>query len=542
MSHPQLSRASSLILAACVTIAGCTTAPIVRLDVSDSSTAGANMPEALRYLDSARAQYRNAVATQINNERTLSNSLIGTGALVAALALGKAHRDAIVGTSFLGGTAYAIGSANHLRPRVMIYQAGVEALNCAERAVAPFVIEKTDLEKLIGSLEKLDKARLTLTMRVAEAQALRKNQAPTSSAAIAFDAMIPLVEQAQQASNTTLLSGREFVSAARIGARQLVAAVNGIDAAVVRSVISSTPDLSNVPKVISVLAGMIGSFAPGAGVEALIAQRLSGLASAKSATGGTDAMEQANDAVLSAVRDLAASNVEVMGQMAGRTTPWPVDAFKDCGVEQVVAPLSASPTSLRITPNTLSPKTVDIAGGITRYFVEIDGSVEGLTVKQPGRYDTSFQILIDHAKLKSTVETTLRISDNSPTPRKLTIPLLVDATPPKPDGKEETNPGADPKKDQSANKPTDPPKKATESSDAAALAKVSTFKVNGKEFGVVGKPKMVGNAYDVVVKCPSNTALKRSEIASALLAEAGITSNPPPTINLKTMPASCISG
>jgi hypothetical protein len=538
MSHPQFFRASTLILVACLTMAGCTTAPIVRLEVGDSAQAGESMSDALRHLDSVRSQYRNAVATQINDERALSNSLIGTGALVAALALGKAHPDAIVGASFLGGTAYAIGSANHLRPRVLIYQAGVEALDCAERAVAPFVVKKADLDKLRGSLSALGAAREALSARVAEAHVLRKKQPPTSSAAKSFDDMLAALELAKTASDNTIASGYKFVADSSSGARQLVAAVNGINTAVTTSVIKSTPDLSNVANVISSLTSMSDGIAPGLRIGDLVAQRFSDIAKSRSGTGMKDEMEVAIDAIQSAVQDIAARQVEVMAQVGGRSKPWQADAFKDCGIAQVVTPLSVSPTSLVITPNTLSPRTIDIAGGITRYFVEIDGAVEGLTVKQPGRYDTSFQILIDPTKLKKSVDTTVRISDNAPTPNKLTMPLSVVATPSSSGTNTTTTPATEPATGNSTSTPEKPPVPA----DAAALAKVSTFKVNGKELGVVGKPKMVGNAYDVVVKCPSNTALKRSEIASALLAEAGITSNPPPTINLKTMPASCISG
>lgn len=544
MNPAPKTRWTAAALAASVAITGCTTAPVVRWDGGDPAAAGASMPKALRYLDQARTQYRNAVAAQMNDERALGNALIGAGALVAALAVGKVHRDAIIGTSFVAGTGYAIGSSNLQRPRALIYQAGVEALNCAERAVAPFAMEDDELVALVQALDRLERARIDLGARLAEGQALRSRALPASAGAQQFDLLLPAAQQVQQASDTTLRAGREFTSAARIGARQLVAAVNGIDAAVVRSVINSTPDLSNVPKVISGLAGMVGSFAPGAGIEALVEQRLGDAAKARSTdTGQAGAMDAANEAVRSVMRELAARHAEASARLAGRTAAWPADAFKDCGVEQVVAALSVAPGSLVFTAGTSSRRLLDIAGGVKPYFVEIDGpAIDGLLLKPPVRFDTRAEVSVDGAKVKDPVETVLRVSDSSPTVRTLSVPLSVvaaaaksAAAAPAPGPAAASAPAARP-----AAAPAAAPRPAAGAA-AAPLAETSRFMFGGKRFDVVGVPRRVGDAIEVSVRCPADAPgpFKRADLAAALLAEAGVTTSPPPRVALKTLPPGC---
>lgn len=551
MNHAPPSRLAASAIAACLALAGCSTAPVVRWDGGDPAASGASMPRALRYLEAARAQYRHAVAAQINDERTLGNALIGAGALVAALAVGKVHRDAIVGTSFVGGTGYALGNANLQRPRVMIYQAGVEALNCAERAVAPFAMEDDELAALVQSLDRLERARIDLGTRLAEGRSERAAALPASAGAQQFDVLLTAAQQVQQASDTTLRAGREFTSAARIGARQLVAAVNGIDAAVVRSVINATPDLSNVPRVISGLAGMVGSFAPGAGIEALVEQRLGDLAKARTgAEGQASAMDRANDAVRVAMRELAARHAEASARLAGRTAAWPADAFKDCGVEQVVAALSVSPGSLVFTASTSSRRLLDVAGGVKPYFVEIDGpAIDGLVLKPPVRFDTRAEVSVDGAKVKGPVETVLRVSDSSPTARTISVPLSVvmagggaerAAAPAPPAPAPAPASAAPPPAAGPATAPAATPRPAP--ANATPLGETSRFMFQGQRFDVIGVPRRVGDAIEVTVRCPagSTTVFSRADLVRALLAEAGVTANPPPKVALKSAPAACI--
>jgi hypothetical protein len=110
----------------------------------------------ITYAHAARKSFQDQVDQQTTLTMGLSSGLIGLGGVLAALATFGAHRDAIVGGSLLGGTAYALGNWNLNKQRQLIYLAGVEGVNCSLRAVGPLYLKDTELNDLVSTLGEVE--------------------------------------------------------------------------------------------------------------------------------------------------------------------------------------------------------------------------------------------------------------------------------------------------------------------------------------------------------------------------------------------------
>lgn len=533
---------SALVLA--VAASGCsTTALVTPWQPPDAVKAGDSMPGALGYLESLRGRYRDTVATQLNDERSASNALLGTGALIAALSLGKVHRDAVVGTAFLGGTGYAFSQNNLQRPRLLVYQAGVEALNCAERAVTPFAISADEQARLSKSILALEASRRTLAAQIVVTRGV-VNGAPGDEGGPGADEAIVLAKLQLEDSEKTLRAASAFSVAVRRGARDLVAAVNGIDAAVVRSLANATPDLSNVPRLVSGLAGMVAAIAPGTGVDELLTSRIAAVKSSlpQSAIQAKTAVQAATEALVAAVTATQAANADTAALLSGRTGPFADDAFKDCGVAQVVTALAVSPQRLSFTADQEDKRIVDISGGIKPYFVEVEGPVSSaLSVKGPVRFDTRAELRFAANVLKGPSEGTLRVSDSAPNaPTIVVVPVAVAA------GASAAAAGAAPAPAPTPT-PTEPAPAPGPVSDGAALdAAVAALKARaqfdfgGKTYTRSDMPVKKGARIHFKLACPEGAApAPRAKLAEAYLEQAKVKDVKPGQLAITTQPAGC---
>lgn len=530
-------RTEAVLAVACaMTLASCSIAPVVRWKPESPASSGVSMTGAIQYMDTARTAYRDAVADQMDREANLSSALVGAGALVAILAASTAHHDAVFGVAALGGTAYALGNMNLRRQRVLTYQAGVEALNCAQRAVIPFDIPQDEAVELAKQLNLLDTSRLTLSATMARAQGLRDTLPAGSLEKPSLDEALALAVQTRQAADNTLRSGRQYVASVNRASRELVAAVDRIDAAVTRSVIDGMPDLSNVPKVISGLAGMMGGFAPGSVMETRVTEGLAKVATAKSDSAATPAQKITQQLAADALATASLTST-VNDRLAGRVTAWPEEAFKDCGVAQVVAELSLTPSSLNFVSGVEAKRVIEISGGIKPYFIEVDGQlVDGVSLKPPIRFDNRAEVSIS-SKVSESYNLNLRVSDSSPTAKVLSMPLAIAsaATP------------SVPKIVASAPKPVASAQKVPASgarTGAAAidqavakLGKKGQFVHTGKTFVINNTPtKTDATTISLGVTCPPSDATKynQADLAASLLAQADVrASSPKPEFSLK---------
>ena len=247
-------------------LAGCAGPPVVTWTPPDPSKGdgGASLDHAHAYAAAARSAYQDAIARQVNGQATLGTALLGTGALAAALALGGVHSSAVIGTTFIAGAGYGYGQWSYDRRRLLILQAGVEAINCANRAVAPF---DTDVKALAGAVGTVASARdAVTTARAAVGQAMRAF-AQADLERIAAQADLDAADGVLAAAGTAQNGAQGYLNAARRAGGELILAVDRIDATVVRATLDTLPDLSAVPKIVAGLAGMAGMFVPPAGSD-----------------------------------------------------------------------------------------------------------------------------------------------------------------------------------------------------------------------------------------------------------------------------------
>lgn len=556
------------LFAVVIAFGGCAT-PVRYYQGMRPAIATSDMPQALDYLEGLRAQYQSTVEKQLGYERDLTNALVGAGAVALGLALGHVNTNAITGVALGAGTAYTLGNINLARQPVMIYLAGIDALNCAEKAVLPLYIGDADLKRLRGLLDGeggLQAQRGKLAGTLIAGEAVLRGAAPQSSARPRLEAALAAGTKVLDTSTATLQAARDFIALGARGSRELVAAVTGIDTAVARAIVAETPDLSAVPGLVAGLAGTAGNFVPGAGVELGtldgIERKKSDSAKAMTGIALPDPVDTAALEVLEAAKIVSAKTEEVRSLLPSSPVLWPEDAFKSCGVAQVVSGLSASTTTLRFTVGVDAQQDFEIFGGVKPYFARIDGPmVDGLSVRSPVRFDNLVTVSVAGSKVKQALDTQLRVVDSSPTPRVLIIPVSIAATgagdggkqPPAAPGGQPTPAPAKPAvspapTSAAATQPTPvapttaaatPPATPAPGEDATKLASVANFKINGRTFSLIGEPVDDGAAVAVTVKCPEDgVTLSRSVLGRALLGAAGIT-QPKRHLKITTLPAAC---
>lgn len=559
-------------LAVAIASGGCAT-PVRYYQGARPAIATADMPQALGYLEGLRKQYQSTVEQRMGAERDLTNALVGAGAVALGLALGHVNTNAITGIALGAGTAYTLGSINLSRQPVMIYLAGIDALNCAEKAVLPLYISADDLKKLRGLLDGEDGLRARsgrLASALVEGNAVLGGALPSATARGRLEAALKAGKMVLDTSATTTRAARDFIALGERGSRELIAAVTGIDTAVARAIVDATPDLSAVPGLVAGLAATAGSFVPGAGIDTAaldgLDRKKSDSINAMSMATQKDQVDQTAVNVLEAAKAVAVRDTEVRSLLPAGPVLWPEDAFKHCGVAQVVSALSASTTAMSFAVGVDAQQEFEIFGGVKPYFVRIDGpTVDGLSVRSPLRFDNLAAVSVVGSKVQQALETKVRVIDSAPTARVLVIPVNIGASgvgsgdkqqaPAAPTGKQTIAPG------KPAAPPTTTPKPApaqpvapaapaaptaaspaapTAGDDAVKLAGVANFKIDGRTFSLVGEPVDNGNAVAVTVKCPQGVvALQRSVLGRALLREAGI-AQPKRHLTITTVPPACV--
>ena len=157
-----------IVIACLLSLGGCAS-PMVRWTApTEAEIRPQTLTYARTYAGAAREAYRAEIASQFNTTNNLGAGLIGLGSLVAALATSHVHRDAILGSTLLGGTAYGIGQWN-LRPqRLLIYQAGVEGINCALAAVIPLSMSDAALAELRNGLAGIEAGSITTSKAIGD--------------------------------------------------------------------------------------------------------------------------------------------------------------------------------------------------------------------------------------------------------------------------------------------------------------------------------------------------------------------------------------
>ncbi len=419
-------------LACAAALTGCAS-PLPRWAAPEPKAA---VPQSLDYARAyamaAREAYRTQIDTQFNNANNLGAGLIGLGAVVAALAAGSVHRDAILGATLLGGSGYAIGQW-YLRPqRLLVYQAGVEGMNCALAAVIPSGMSDADLQGLKAALPKIETQVAATNAAINAATAalapLRGLQLDTATAR--DDAAIAAATDAVAQAAKLLPAGRQLASrAGRVGP-ELISAVDRIAAAVDKALQSTLPDLTSVPKIVAGLAGNAGAFAPGSGVEAALAKSLASGVTPKDGSVPGVASRADIEAKLVDLdakrRDLLATLAVVQGHLAAADSGSSAEALKACGVADLPINMKLSTETLSFPGDTDATRAFIITGGNKPYVVELlDSPTDGFSFKGPVPGESRAQVSVTSTLKSGTFS--LLVMDSSAQMQSRTVTVSVGA-------------------------------------------------------------------------------------------------------------------
>jgi hypothetical protein len=418
--------ATVLILA----LAGCAGSPIVRWELPQKAEVpDYSLAYGMTYANRAREAYRDAIRRDAEAAQSLSSGLITLGAAIAGLAAFKAHRDAVVGTGLVGGTALALGNWNLSKQRMLIYQAGVSGINCAIEAVLPLYIGDEDLKSMARAVDSVD-GHVDRVTRAIDALSAAIGNPAVAAEKPAAEQLIREAQALVASSRASALSARQFMRATRQAGPALVAAVDRISGAVDKAVLENLPDLSALPQAVSGLAGLAGSFAPGSGVEAHIGAALKRVAAAQSAIEKDGARPAAAliaaplDNLRKAAAALGAAAATLTAQLAGYDTSANTARLAGCGLTGIDAALKVTQSRVELKPGIESTTLVRVSGGSSAvYSGAFLRQTEGLSVRNPLPGDRTFAIVTTKA-LSQTGEYPLLISDAAG--REVTVTVVVD--------------------------------------------------------------------------------------------------------------------
>ena len=401
-----MRQTTTAVLAAIALLAGCAGNPVIPINApglsvptgtSPHPAAATDLASARQFALQVRAVYRSEMASQVSAGQRLNSGLLILGAGIVGLAAGGAHRDAILGGSLIGGTAYTLGTINLDKRRLQVLSAGVKALDCATASVLPMDLGADRQAALVNASQAL---------RTAIQDASRDGALVRAALALEIDLSKPVVVAA--------LSSLTSLDAALIEASKSLRAANklkdNIDAAGKRlqqtvleitqkvdaAMIDTLVDLSAIPQLVGGLGGFANQFAPGAGIDKMIGKGFGSyktdttVAAAKSAALG---LSQAMDQLIISSAELVHAVEAVNDLVAGVDGAAVAEALKACNVAGVTAPIALLPGALNFTAGVAAAKGFVIEGGTKPYSVRwLDAAPDALTISFDGGFGDTAQV------------------------------------------------------------------------------------------------------------------------------------------------------
>lgn len=435
-----------LMMVTCLVATGCAVSPIAQWTPPQPKEAQpVSLGYAHRYAEAARDGYQRALREQVDSQVGLNSGLLGLGALAVGLAASKGvHKDVVLGTAFLGGTAYAFGQQNLTKQRLLIYQAGIDAIGCAKRAVVPLTMSDEHLKSLDASLLALDQqigATVRAKSQVAQDLARWNSEAPDGAgASAAAQAAIGAAGTAIDNANKSSIAGRQTMLKVRQVGDQLVNAVDKIDAAVVKATLETLPDPKSVFTVIPGLAGFAGSIVPGAdtAITAAVNKRRDGFAPEGKSLKGKQGQDitslglqlSVSIANLNAATDtLAVTLTRVNGLLPTADALGSTDALKDCGVADVALPFKATPDKVALPSGADIRTSIHVSGGVAPYIAKLQFTpTPGVTVQSPAPFEGT--VSIDVTKDAKAGTYPVVVMDSSRPSKTLVVNVDVEASTP----------------------------------------------------------------------------------------------------------------
>ena len=397
-------------------LTGCAVNPLVTWQRPPAKASPVPLVDAQQYADEASKAYREARDRHVQATTGLNSGLLGLGVLGTGLALAKSHRDALLGTAFLGATAYGFGQQNLNVQHRLVYEAGIDAIGCAKDAIQPLAMSSADRQSLEKAMPALDAALARASSaRAAAMVALaswKGTDAEESELEQSAKAAITASGKAIDAGTASVASGRLLIRRSDGAGDALISAVERIDGAVNKAVTATLPDPSSVFKVISGLPGFAAGIVPGSDVAftAALAKSSASLkpeaaphAGSLSKGGTKNATEGA--ALYNAVAELIMATdavklalAQVNGRLPTEEALRGLQSAKECGLGDVSFALSVVPAAPTITAGENRKTSFVISGGTPPYTVQLQVTpVKGVSLITPAPFDRTviFDITTD---------------------------------------------------------------------------------------------------------------------------------------------------
>lgn len=372
--------ASAAAAAAALLLAGCAN-PILRVDAPGSSLAKSppvaaeptNFAEALQKANHLRAVYYEAVQEQVGTAQGSTTGLTWLGALIAGMAAGNVHRDGIFGAALIGGTTYGLTQAQLDGRRLEIWTAGMEALDCAKGAAAPFDLgreRETDLRAAHRRLAEAGQAVRAAVLEVRTIVGGAKGADEALQSATRAEAAAGEAQRTQAALSSLLGAAR---------GRELSLAVDRIQTGVTKAIKDTTLGPQAVKQLVAGMGGFADLLAPGAGIGDRVSAALAA-AKTKAQSGTLPGLAAALDRLEAASTELRAAAAAAAVLLGDVKVDQVSQALQQCGVSIAAATLQITPAVLEFTKGAAATKGVLVSGGKPPYEVEpLDELPEGLS-------------------------------------------------------------------------------------------------------------------------------------------------------------------
>ncbi len=443
----------------CLGMVACQPMPVRQLPATALDTRDFGAAQA--YANKVRYTYLEHVDKQIRRQFNLNNGLITLGALIAGVAYGNAHTDALVYPALFGGTAYALGQRNFSAQRDLIHLAGAEAIHCAIRTLRPLSIDTGESDEFrkhlmgdggqpspyVEAWAKLREKSRTVAVLTAQLRGVA-GQGQENLQLLAYaDSQIQAVSTLLTSSSQAQASGIKLLHRAKLAPGQLVDAVDAIVSDVDKARLETLPNLASIGQVVGGLAKFADVYAPGVGVSSHLAGALAGYAPddamAESLevqkTQLADSLNTELISLASAEATLESLYLPVKAQVEAVTEATEGIKLSDCKVEGGVATLGTDLASVQAVKNKARTYRITIRGGVRPYVARLAQSpVKGVEVRSPLPFERTVEVSI--AEDWEGDPASVQIFDSSsPDPRVVSVPVIATviappAKPPETDG------------------------------------------------------------------------------------------------------------
>lgn len=240
--------ASLMYLSACATVVN----PYVK-PATDNFKTDPTLASAATYAIDTRELYYKGISEHGGFNRFVGTSLIGAAAAAIGLGIGDGNGSTITELGLGGAALYGLSKWLKLKPKMLVYQAGIDAINCTLTMYGP--VRSVNTEQLDEHLNLLPGELVTLEAALRTAKLAIKK--PAQIQQIAFNRGEIILRNGR----TTLAKGREAKNITARAGVGLYDSTQNIRSQVTRGLINSEGNLTellvSLSKTIPLNAGLI---------------------------------------------------------------------------------------------------------------------------------------------------------------------------------------------------------------------------------------------------------------------------------------------